>query len=84
MESICEPGRLSIRHSAQFSCCSGLDERLCALNGPDLEAGILRLEQNLVTVEREEGFGCVLTSWSARSLRADSQIIENLLTDFGV
>ena len=54
------------------------------MNGPDLEAGILRLEQNLVTVEREEGFGCVLTSWSARSLRADSQIIENLLTDFGV
>lgn len=58
----CEPGRLGVRDGSERSGLSGVDLLCLALDGPNLESSIGRLEKNFVSVETKEGLGRILTS----------------------
>jgi hypothetical protein len=66
MKPVCEPRRLGVGHVTELPGRAGFDDGLGALDGPDLEAGILRLEKDLVAVEGEECFRSILASCSAK------------------
>ncbi len=54
LEGGLEPLRLGVRHTRQVVGLGRADLGLLVLDLPDLEALVLRLEEHLVAVEREE------------------------------
>jgi hypothetical protein len=60
--SFAEPCRLCIRYLAQFPGSKRLDGLFLSMNCADLEPGILRFKEDLVSVKTKENLGRILSS----------------------
>lgn len=59
--SVCQPSGLSIGNCARFSTDAASDGALLSVDNPNLESGVLRLEDDLMPVETIEDFGSILS-----------------------